>query len=104
MIYNLRDRGRALEDKFAYEQTLNFRAEARRARLLGLWAASLLGTNDRELYTREVVTLALSGTSDADIAAKLRHDFDAAGVTLPEDELLHHMQDLLFEAQRDLAA
>ena len=104
MIYALRDRAKALEDKFAYEQTCNFRTEARRTRLVGLWAASLLNVDDVERYAGELVSSVLNGASAAEIATKLRHDFDAAGVDVPDVYLQHRMQDMLVEARRELDA
>lgn len=104
MIYALRDRGRALEEKFAHEQTLNFQAEARRTRLIGLWAAACLGRGDGEQYAADLVRLVLDGASSSDIAMKLRHDFDLSDVALAEPELRHRMQSLLMQAERDLEA
>jgi hypothetical protein len=104
MIYALRDRGRALEDRYVYEQTLVFRVGARRARLLGQWAAALLRVADQELYVQTLVGMDLGCASDDEIVTKLRHDFDVYAVTLPEAEMQHRMQDLLVKAQCELEA
>ena len=40
---NMKDRENAFENKFAHDEELKFKAEARRNKLLGLWAAELLG-------------------------------------------------------------
>ncbi len=42
------DRERAFESKFAHDTEMQFRAEARRNKLVGLWAAGLLGKSGDE--------------------------------------------------------
>jgi len=103
-MYALRDRGRALEDKFAYDQTLNFKIQARRTRMLGFWAASVLKSENPELYAEALVMMSVGGRSDAEIATKLRHDFDAAGVAVSATELQNWMNTLLATAQVELEA
>ena len=51
------DRENAFENKFAHDEEMNFRAEARRNKLLGLWAAELMGKTgeDADAYAKEVV-------------------------------------------------
>ncbi len=102
MMYALRDRAKALEDKFAYDQTFQFRAESRRNKLMGLWAASLLGVSDASAYAHDVVSAALEGKVPHDISSKLRHDFDVAGVTVTDDELQTKMHDMLLDVVREM--
>ena len=51
------DRENAFENKFAHDQEMQFRAEARRNKLMGLWVADILGKSgaDAEDYAKEVV-------------------------------------------------
>ena len=42
------ERKKAHESKFAHDETLRFKATARRNKLLGLWAAELLGKSGEE--------------------------------------------------------
>ena len=59
------DRGDAFENKFAHDAQMQFKAEARRNKLLGLWAAELMG---------------LSGDAAADYATTVvKADFEEAG-------------------------
>jgi hypothetical protein len=39
----MNDREKALENKFAHDAEMQFKADARRNKLLGLWAAALMG-------------------------------------------------------------
>lgn len=70
------DRERAHEAKFAHDAELNFKAEARRNRLIGEWAAGLLGKSgdDAKTYVLSVVTSDFDEPGDADIYRKLSAD------------------------------
>jgi hypothetical protein len=50
------DREKAFEDKYKHDQELQFRVEVRRNKLLGLWAAELLGKSDAQAYASEVIS------------------------------------------------
>ena len=92
------DREKAFENKFAHDQELRFKAEARRNKLLGLWVAGLTGKDDAEAYAKDVVVADLAEAGDEDVFRKLRTDLDAAGVQISDEELRTKMVDLLGEA------
>ncbi len=79
-------REEAFEKKFAIEEELRFKAEARRNKLLGLWAASLLGKSGEAAaaYASEVVAADLD-QPDGGALRKVTADLDAAGADIPED-------------------
>jgi hypothetical protein len=54
---NFNDREKAFENKFAHDAEMQFKADAKRNKLLGLWAAELLGksSDDATAYALEVV-------------------------------------------------
>ncbi|MFC3569445.1 DUF1476 domain-containing protein [Paracoccus simplex] len=70
------DRERAQEAKFAHDAELNFKAEARRNRLLGEWAAGLLGKSgdDARAYALTVVSSDFDEPGDEDVFRKLVAD------------------------------
>ena len=70
------DREKAFEDKFAHDAEMQFKAEARRNKLLGLWAAELLGKSGDEAaaYAAEVVRADLQETGDEDVYRKVATD------------------------------
>ena len=70
------DREKAFEDKFAHDAEMQFKAEARRNKLLGLWAAELLGKSGDEAaaYAAEVVKADLQETGDEDVYRKVATD------------------------------
>lgn len=88
------DRENAFENKFAHDAEMQFRAEARRNKLLGLWAAELMGKSgaDADAYAREVVKADFEEAGHEDVVRKVVGDLngkaDAAAVRLKMDELL----------------
>ena len=87
----------AFETKFAHDAELKFKAEARRNKLLGLWAAGLLGKSgaDADAYAREVIASDFEKAGDEDVFAKVRKDFDAAGVNQSDHQLRRTMDELM---------
>lgn len=92
------DRERAFENKFALDQELKFKALARRNKLIGLWAAGLLGKADAEAYAKEVVIADFEEAGEEDVFRKLRGDLDAAGVAISDQDIRTKMIELLAEA------
>jgi hypothetical protein len=70
------DRENAFENKFAHDAEMQFKAEARRNRLLGLWAAELLGKSGDEAaeYARSVVMSDFEEAGDEDVLRKVAGD------------------------------
>ncbi|KQV79277.1 DUF1476 domain-containing protein [Rhizobium sp. Root1220] len=89
------DRKRALESRFAHDQELKFRAEGRRNKLLGHWAAELMGKPDREGYALEVIEADMTQAGDEDVFRKVRGDFDTVGATITDAELREKMTEFL---------
>ena len=90
----------AFENKFAHDAQLRFKAEARRNKLLGLWAAEKLGLGGTEAdaYAKEVVMADFEEAGDEDVFRKLRGDFDGAGVTVSDHQIRRTMEELLHQA------
>ena len=75
------DREKAFEKKYEHDQDLKFKVNARKNKLLGLWAASLIGKSgaDAEAYAKDVVMADLEKPGDSDVIDKLVNDLAAAG-------------------------
>ncbi len=99
----LDDRENAFENKFAHDQELEFKAVARRNKLLGIWAAGEMGLDDAEAYGKEVVVADFEEAGDEDVFRKIRGDFDAKGVTVSDHVIRKQMDDLLVEARRQVS-
>jgi hypothetical protein len=93
-------RGDAYENKFAHDAELKFKAEARRNKLLGHWAAELLGKSGDEVaeYAKQVVRADFDEPGDEDVFRKIRADFDAAGVSQSDDDIRAKMSGLMATA------
>ena len=98
------DRERAFERKFAHDAEMQFRAEARRNKLLGLWAAEKMGRtgSDAEAYAREVIAADFQEAGDEDVYRKLSGDLEAAGAPVEEKAIRAKMQELLALAKAQL--
>jgi hypothetical protein len=95
------DRERAFEAKFAHDQEMEFRAVARRNRLLGFWAAEMLGKSGSEAedYALEVVRSDFEEKGHEDVVRKVSGDLqgkaDEATIRRKMDELLLVAKDQL---------
>lgn len=88
------DRETAFENKFAHDEEMKFKAEARRNKLLGLWAAELLGKTgeDADTYAKEVVLSDFEEAGHEDVVRKVAGDLgdlaDADTIRGKMDELM----------------
>ncbi len=100
----MKDRENAFENRFAHDEALKFKAQARRNKLLGLWAAEKLGKNgeDADAYAKEVIRSDFEEPGDDDVFRKIRGDFDAAGVAQTDDQIRRTMVDLLITASEQV--
>lgn len=100
------DREQAFEKKFALDQDLRFRAEARRNKLLAEWAAAKLGIMGDALpdYVRSVVKADLEEKGDDDVFRKLHNDFATAGIKVSDAEIRAAMGEMLAKAVADIEA
>ncbi|HVY87654.1 MAG TPA: DUF1476 domain-containing protein [Hyphomonadaceae bacterium] len=99
-------RERAAEGKFALDQELRFKANARRNKLLGLWAAELLGKTGEaaSTYAATVVKADFEAPGDEDVFRKVRGDFDKAGVQVTDHQLHRQMSELMTTAIEQIKA
>lgn len=97
------ERERAFENRYIHDQELAFRAEARRNRKAGLWAAGLLGLSGAEAdaYAASVLATAAEGGGAEAVVHKLLGDFQAANVSVSEHRIRREMESMLAqEAER----
>jgi hypothetical protein len=87
----------AFEKQFAHDEELRFRANSRRNRLLGMWAAEKLGLHgaEAEAYAKALVAFDLDAAGDHDVLSKIRQDFAAKGVAQSDHQIRRTMDELL---------
>jgi hypothetical protein len=97
-------RKEGFEKKFAHDEELRFKATARRNKLLGLWAADILGKAgaDAEAYAKEVVLADFEHAGDDDVIRKVVQDL--AGKGIDESQVRAKMTELLAQAVAQIQA
>lgn len=95
------DRENAFENKFAHDSEMQFKAEARRNKLVGLWAAGLLGKSgdDAAAYAMEVVSSDFEEAGIEDVVRKVAGDLAGKASA---DEVRAKMAELLPVAKAQL--
>jgi hypothetical protein len=93
-------REEGFEKKFAHDQELRFKANARRNKLLGLWAAEKLGLSGEqaEAYAKSVVMADFEEAGDDDVFRKVRKDFDDKKVDQSDHQIRRTMEELMAKA------
>ena len=98
------EREKAFELKYEHDQELQFKATARRNKLLGLWAAGLMGKtgDDAESYAREIVVADLEKPGHHDVVDRLVRDLAAAGKPTEAHTIVKQSEKLMTEARRQI--
>ena len=98
------DRERAFEAKFARDEEMQFRVTARRNRLLGEWAARLMGLTEveGESYAKDVIRADFEEAGDEDVVRKLLGDLTSAGIEIDEGRIREALDHKQVEARRQM--
>ena len=93
-------REEGFEKKFALDEELRFKANARRNKMLGLWAAEKLGLAGpaADAYAKEVVVADFEEAGDDDVLRKVSKDFQAKGVAQSDQQIRQTMDTLMHQA------
>src|SRR5690349_24276831 len=91
------DRQKGQEAKFAFDAEKKFKAEARRNKLLGIWAAELmsLSGDEAKAYAAEVVAADFEEAGDEDVFRKVSSDLKAKGINIADDVIRQKMATLV---------
>jgi hypothetical protein len=95
------DRKKGFENKYQHDQEMLFKIQNRRNKLLGVWAADLLGKSgeDADTYVKDVIMSDFEAPGDDDVHDKVSADWEAANVDLSDHRLRKKMDELLSTAQ-----
>ncbi|MFN6924841.1 MAG: DUF1476 domain-containing protein [Tabrizicola sp.] len=95
------EREHAFEAKFAHDSEMQFRAEARRNKLVGLWAAELMGKTGDEAtaYAMQVVEADFEEAGDEDVVRKVVADLAGKASA---DEVRAKLKELMTVAKAQL--
>lgn len=100
------DREKAFEAKFALDQEQEFKAIARRNKMLGLWAAEKMGLSPEsaDQYAQAVVRADMEQPGDEDVFRKVAGDFKGSGLTVSEGEIRSKIDELSSIARGQIRA
>ena len=104
MMTTFDDREGAFEGMYARDQEMQFRIIARRNRLLGHWAANLMGLTEveAESYAKDVVRADFEEAGDEDVIRKILGDLTSAGVEIEDSRVREALEHKMVEARRQL--
>lgn len=94
----------SFEKRYVHDEELRFKAEARRNKLLGLWAAEKLGKTEAQAaaYADALVAAEVSADADERVLATVKKDFEAAGVDQSEHQIRRTMDEFLAKAKAEI--
>jgi hypothetical protein len=100
--FNEREKG--FEQKYKHDQDLQFKVNARRNRLFGMWAAERMGLSgaDADAYAKQVVQSDFEKPGDSDVLAKVAADLAGKGIAATDLELRKEMDRLLSVAKEQI--
>lgn len=98
------EREKGFEQKYKHDQELQFKVNARRNRLLGLWAAQQMGLSGdaADAYAKQVVQADFETPGDSDVVAKVLNDLKAKGISVTELQVRKQMESLLAIAKEQI--
>ena len=99
-----KDREKDFESRFQHDQELQFKATARRNKLLGLWAAAKLGLSGAaaDAYAKEVVLADFDEPGDEDVLRKVLADFEKGSVGIDSSKIRYEMDRLMPLAKQEI--
>ena len=98
------NRQKGQETKFVMDAAKEFKAEAKRNKLLGHWAAELMGrdTEAAEKYALEVIIADMEEAGDEDVFRKLRGDLTAQQVEISDEAIRDKMKECMEVAREEV--
>ncbi len=99
---NFHDRERGEEAKFAFDEENAFKIAARATRLLGEWAAGVMGltAEEADAYKKSVIQADFEEAGHEDVIRKLLGDLTGAGSDVDEAAIRAKLEEFTAEARR----
>jgi hypothetical protein len=98
------DREKEFEARFKHDEEFRFKATARRNRMLGLWAAGLLGLTGEaaEAYAKEVVAAQFDPHGNQRVVDKLAADLAAKDPSITRGRITFELEHFAAQAKQQL--
>ena len=97
------DRERGFEKKFAKDEELQFKIQARSNKYIAEFVSSRLGKSDEEkqAYIQEIIKADMEEAGTEDVFRKIKKDFQEASYSIEESEIRDEMEKSLNRAKED---
>ena len=97
------EREKSFEKKYARDEELKFKVEARSNKYLGEWVSSKLEKNEVETrnYIQEIIKADMEEAGQEDVFRKIKKDFQTASISVEESEIRDEMEKALYRAKED---
>ena len=97
------EREKGFEKKFAHDEELQFKVNARRNKYLGQWASKLLGYNEEKEkeYIQAIIKADFAEVGDEDVFRKIYEDLKNHNIT--EEEIRKKMNETMELAKKDFS-
>ena len=99
-----KDREQSFEAKFAHDAELKFKAEMKRNKIVGAWAAAELGLSGdaAETYIKDVIKADFEEAGDEDVLRKISKDFKEKSVSKSDDDIRTALDKAMAEVMAEL--
>ena len=99
-------REKAAEAKYVHDADMAFKVNARRNKLLGLWAADLIGLSEHEAeaFAKQTVLSDFEEPGQEDVFKKIMSDLLKANIVITETEVRKKMEELISTANEEIQA
>ena len=96
------EREKSFEKKFAHDEELQFKVNARRNKYLGKWASELLGYNEEKEkeYIQSVIKADFAEAGDEDVFRKIKEDLKNQNIS--DEDIRKKMDELNEKAKSEL--
>ena len=97
------DREKGFEKKFAIDEELQFKVQARSNKYIAEFVIEKLGKTEEEKqkYIQEVIKADMEEAGSEDVFRKIKKDFKEASVSIEDKEIREHMEKALLRAKKD---
>jgi hypothetical protein len=98
-----KEREKGFEKKFAKDEELQFKVQARSNKYIAEYVCSMLGKPDKEKesYTQEIIKADMEEAGQEDVVRKIKKDFQSASISVEDSEIRNQMEKALLRAKED---
>ena len=93
------EREKGFEKKFAHDEELQFKINARKNKYLGEWASKILGHKDEKEYIQSVIKADFAEAGDEDVFRKLKADLKDHNIS--DEDIRKKMDELNEKAKSE---